>query len=186
MNPAALALGLLLLAPAAWACEPVPPADQRDGEDRPITIFLDGSFQDAARDDTWEGFSARPVRDIGGGRVGQVLEQSLGNCLIYQSLLVVDCTAAEALVVEGLPDRPETVPHSISLEASARQLQPPYGPLALTPDTTVADVATLARTQGWVFTTRVEELASARGAHNHFDPFMGCEIYYPGSAGAQW
>jgi hypothetical protein len=181
-------LALTLLAPmTARACEPVPVPELREGPDSPAVLYSDGSFDQAGTDDWWEFLDGRPLRDIGGGRVGQVIVAGLGNCLFYERLLVVDCTRAEGILVDGLSPPPgpsEPGPMSQSLEASARALQPPYGPLALTSATTVAEVAALAAREGWNAYTDIRGWAASRGPQNAFDPFMGCKIFYPNSVGA--
>jgi hypothetical protein len=160
-------LTLLALGPAvAQACEP--PDPDRVPVDRPITLYSDGSFIDASDDDDWYVRVAAPARDIGGGRVGQIIRW--GYCDPLEYLLFVDCTTGSAVIVEG--------------STSTRALQPPYGPLALTSATTVADVVALSAREGWGVPTDVSEFASALGRRNRFDPFFGCKIYYPGSAGA--
>lgn len=172
----ALLAALLLLAPAtAQACTAPPPGTP----DLPITVLSDGSFQNAETAESFGTFSGRPVRDIGGGRVGQVLISAA--CEIDQELLFVDCTAGSAVVVYGKlvsPGREGLVTFS------TRALQPPYGPLALTPSTTVAEVLAIAQAEGWGVETDVPAYAAERGPQNAFDPFMGCEIFYPGSVGA--
>jgi hypothetical protein len=160
-------LTLFVLGPAATlAC--VPPDSSRVPVDRPITLYSDGSFIDASEDDDWYALRAGPARDIGGGRVGQIITS--GYCQPLEQLLFVDCTTGSAIIVDG--------------NLSTRDLQPPYGPLALTSATTVADVASLGAREGWTVRTNVLELASAHGRRNHFNPFFGCEIFYPGSVGA--
>lgn len=96
----------------------------------------------------------------------------------FQDLLVVDCTTGSAILVGGLLNGPDD-----DVLFSARALQPPYGPLALTPATTIPDVAALAAREGWSVVTDVPAFAIRRGPQNAFDPFMGCRIFYPGSAG---
>ena len=56
---------------------------------------------DAAEDDIWIGVTGRPVRDIGGGRVEQIIEAS-EVCAVYQILLFADCTTSEAILVRCL------------------------------------------------------------------------------------
>jgi hypothetical protein len=40
------------------------------------------------------------VRDIGGGRVGQIIQTD--NCGIAETLLFVDCTTGSAIAISGL------------------------------------------------------------------------------------
>jgi hypothetical protein len=162
------------------------PDPSRMPEDRPLVVHPDGSFQNASRDDGATLLEGRPVRDIGGGRVGQVIE-SEGLCTRDQDLLFVDCTAGSAIIIHGLledyrePDEEWLHPPS----RSTRALQPPHGPLALTASTTVEEVAGIAASQGWSVEADVASLAAERGPQNRFDPFLGCQIFYPGSTGAR-
>ena len=175
-------LALALLGPAAaQACSPGSP--DRVPVDRPITLYSDGSFVDASDDDGWDDLSGHAVRDIGGGRVGQVIEWRA--CYASEGLLFVDCTTGSALLVRGID--PTVIPEEkrdVNVVDSVRALQPPYGPLALAPATTVAEVAALAAREGWTVETDVLAVAAEYGPQNRFDPFMGCRIFYPGSVGA--
>ena len=139
----ALLTALLALGPgAAWACSP--PDRFRIPVDRPITVFSDGSFLDASADDEWSFLRGRPVRDVGGGRVGQVLEED-PVCDLEQRLLFVDCATGAAIIVDGRePEEVIWTEEGAYLAASALHLQPPHGPLALTASTTVAEAATIA------------------------------------------
>jgi hypothetical protein len=115
--------------------------------------------------------------------VGQVLEED-PNCDVLQRLLFVECTTGSAIVVHGIePEDPIWTDEGLLAE-SALMLQPPHGPLALTASTTVADVAGIAAREGWTVETDLPRYAAQRGRQNAFDPFMGCEIFYPGSVGA--
>lgn len=172
-----LAAALVALAPtASLAC---PPADPGAAFDLPVVTTSDGSFERASENDEASVFYGEPARDIGGGRVGQRIVE--GMCLPAQLLLFADCTTGEAIVVHGIPVLADD---EAGFSTSVRALQPPRGPLALTAATTVAEVAAMAAREGWRVTTDVQGLAAARGPGNRFDPFMGCRVLYPGSAGA--
>jgi hypothetical protein len=73
-----------------------------------MVLLSDGSFTDAASDDFDYGFDGGPVRDLGGGRVGQVLTTTI-TCYGEQWLLFADCTAGSAIIVPGLPPGPAEV-----------------------------------------------------------------------------
>lgn len=176
LRTVALALATALLAPAAQAC--LPP-DPDLAEDRPLVTYSDGSFENAASDDVGYSFSGRPARDVGQGRVGQIIVAA--TCQASHSLLFVDCTTGSTILVGGVPGGPEEDQY---LAASARALQPPYGPLALTGSTTVAEVAAVAAREGWSVVADVPGYAAMNGPRNAFDPFMGCKVFYPGSVGA--
>ena len=45
-------------------------------------------------------------------------------------------------------------------------------------------VMAIAAREGWTAETDVPRFAAARGLRNALDPFMGCEIFYPGSVRA--
>ena len=172
----------LSIAPAAlWACTPIDPAHVV--VDIPITIYSDGSFKDASDDDSVTFLRSNPVRDIGGGRTGQVIETNGGSCGLFQALLLVDCTTGQAIMINGV--RPATQPaDGPELFESTRALQPPEGPLALTAATTVPEVAALAAAQGWRVQADVPDMIAAMSAQNRYNPLMGCKIYYPDLPGA--
>jgi hypothetical protein len=146
---------------------------------------------DAAEDDIWIGVTGRPVRDIGGGRVGQILEVS-EDCGVYQILLFADCTSAEAILVRGLR-HPEggawwterSGPFDWPIMESTQALQTPDGPLALTSDTTVADILALAAQENVDVFVDVAGFVAEIEHHNRFDPFLGCEMFYPDTLGAR-
>jgi hypothetical protein len=169
-------LVLLVLGPqTALACLPPPPGTP----DMPITLYSDGSFIHAETNIDMSSFRGRPVRDIGGGRVGQVLQYS--SCDVAQWLLFVDCTTGSAIMVAGISG---PVAEAEGLTMSTTALQAPNGPLALTPATTVAEVAAVAAREGLHVEADVPAYAAARGPQNAFNPFYGCRIFYPGSVGA--
>jgi len=172
----------LTAAPAAlWACTPIDP--NRTIFDNPVVIAADGSFDGASEDESVSFLRGNPVRDIGGGRTGQIIETNGGSCGLFQSLLFVDCTRGEAIMVNGI--MPVTQPEDgMDVLESTRALQPPDGPLALTPATSVAEIAALARRQVWRFEGDVPGMIARMSPQNRYDPFIGCKIYYPGSAGA--
>ncbi len=171
------ALVLLVLGPgAALACMPPAPGTP----DLPITLYSDGSFVNAETNDDMSSFEGRPARDIGGGRVGQVFQYRACEPAA-QWLLYVDCTTGSAIMVAGITG---PLAEAEGLYMSTTALQAPHGPLALTPATTVAEVAAVAAREGLPVETDVPAYAAARGPQNAFNPFFGCRIFYPGSVGA--
>jgi hypothetical protein len=151
-----------------------------EAPDLPLTLYSDGSFVHAETNLDYSSFSGRPVRDIGGGRVGQVFQYSACEPAA-QWLLFVDCTTGSAIMVAGIGG---PVAEAEGLYMSTTALQAPNGPLALTPATTVAEVAAVAAREGLQVETDVPAYAAARGPQNAFNPFYGCRIFYPGSVGA--
>jgi hypothetical protein len=171
------ALVLLVLGPGAvFACMPPGPGVT----DLPITLYSDGSFVNAETNKDMSSFEGRPARDIGGGRVGQVFQYRACEPSA-QWLLFVDCTTGSAVMVAGITG---PIAEEDRVYMSTRALQAPYGPLALTPSTTVAEVASVAAREGWTVRTDVPAYAAERGPQNAFNPFFGCRIFYPGSVGA--
>jgi hypothetical protein len=171
-----LAASLLLAPVAASACTPPPPGTP----DLPVTLYSDGSFTHAETPEDFSSFSGRPVRDIGGGRVGQVLQYSA--CDTAQWLLFVDCTTGSAIMVAGIYDEEEAA-RGIPMSTTALQATQ-GGPLGLTAATTVADIQALALRERLTVETDVLGYAAERGPQNAFNPFYGCRIFYPGSVGA--
>ena len=176
-----LAIALCVAPAALCACTPIDP--NHTVVDTPITVYSDGSFKNASADDSVTFLRGNPVRDIGGGRVGQVIETNGGSCGLFQELLFVDCTSGQAIIVNGT--RPAIQPaDGPELFESTRALQPPEGPLALTAASTVAQVAALATAQGWASTTDLPARIAAMDPQNRYDPFFGCKAFYPDSTGA--
>ena len=176
-----LAIALCVAPAALCACTPIDP--NHTVVDTPITVYSDGSFKDASADDSVTFLRGNPVRDIGGGRTGQIIETNGGSCGQFQALLFVDCSTGQAIIINGVP--PATQPaDGPELFESTRALQPPEGPLALTQVTTVAEVATLAAAQGWRVQIDMPAMIAAMTPLNRYDPFVGCKIFYSDLAGA--
>ena len=174
----------------AWACEPPDPS--RVPVDRPITVYSDGSFADASEDDDWNFLVGQPVRDLRGGRVGQVIEQDAVYCEVLQRLLVVDCTTGEAFLVHGLPPENDNIrwpgehggPWDWPAKESTRALQAAGGPLPLTAATTVAEIRAIAA-QECLTVADVPGMVADMKPRNRYAPFLGCRIFYPGSRQAE-
>ena len=183
VNAGALVVGLCVFGPgASMACTPLDPATPVI--DTPIIIKADGSFQDASDWDNVTMLFGNPVRDIGGGRTGQVIATNGGGCQLMQSLIFVDCTAGQAIIVHGTDPAPGSTGDEAELLASTRALQPPDGPLSLTATTTVAEVAAIVVAQGWQAEADVPGLIAAMEPQNRYDPFFGCKAFYPDLPGA--
>ena len=180
MQVLSFSLGLAVCPLAAEACSfslvPALPVD------REIKVAADGSFVDASWSDNRRALEGSPIVNIGGGRTGQVITQ-WGGCSRSEQLLFVDCTTAEGVLLEG--ERHLEVPEIAGGSfASVAAIQPPLGPIGLRATSTVSQVVEQARTSEIGFETNVSRHAAARGNRNAYDPYFGCKLYYPDSAGA--
>ena len=178
----AILVGLALAwAHVAAAC--VLPAPPLVWTDKPISIASDGSFKDAG-DDVYVSLTGNAVLDIGGGKIGQRLLAASG-CSHAERLLVVDCDTAEMIVISGRADPGLPVDLGAQPSTTVSMLYPPHGNVRLTRRTTIDGLVTLSKAQGYAFET---DLGSAFGGgkkKNLYNPFHGCGLFYPDSAGAK-
>ncbi|MCX7299744.1 MAG: hypothetical protein NTX73_05075 [Rhodobacterales bacterium] len=164
----------------AHACEgPKPPLFWYD---EPITIAADGSFTNGGEIFGFD-LVGRPVVDIGDGKIGQRLRRE-GLCRIQEQLLVVDCNTTEIIVVDGRVDPDHSLDLGMGRSTTIDMLYPPYGKIRLTRAITVSDLVQIARSEGYEFETDLLVAFGGGKKKNRYDPFYGCEIFYPDSAGA--
>jgi hypothetical protein len=164
----------------ADACEgPMRPAFWFD---EPITIAADGSFTKGG--DSY-GFDlvGRPIVDMGDGRIGQRLRRE-SACRYDEKLLVVDCNTTEIIVIDGRVDPDNQDSFGMGPSTTIDMLYPPYGKIRLTRSITVSDLVQIARSEGYEFETDLLVAFGGGKKKNRYDPFNGCEIFYPDSAGA--
>lgn len=175
------ALGLGLAAGMAMACEPLPPHMVRDPG---IKKSWDCSFTDAQPGYHGPMFGG-PAVAIGNSKFAQKLTAvyDSGLCGVErEQLLVIDCQSGEDVLFEGRPvdeDNPDS-------GTEIRSLQPPKGPLAMKRTATIDGLATAAKRAGIDHRRNaVRQLAASAVRRNRFDPYCGCKLHYPGSAGAK-
>jgi hypothetical protein len=174
MGRIALSLALCGWAGMSLACEPAVDPFPRDLR---VEALPDCSFQNARETDD---LSGNPVVDIGGGRVGQKLVENR-ICGTGEQLMFVDCARAEVIVLDGAyTDSTGGVSNS-----SIAPIQQPLGPIGLRPSTTVADLAAVAAAEDIGYTLNIFAELDREKPRNRFDPFCGCKLFYPDSAGAQ-
>jgi hypothetical protein len=192
------AVGLVVLsANSVLACdEAVPPPG--GFPNNPIAVSPDGSFRDGNYRLEISGqffkpnIDGGPIRNIGGGRIGQ-RQVELAGCSSADRLLFVDCTTGEAIIIWGIPVlEPVDLGDGTSFVcveggscSSIALLQPPFGPISLSSETKVSQVRAIAEVEGYGMVTDVSgELKGVR-RRDRYDPFLGCKLFYPDSAGAQ-
>ena len=160
-------LSMLALGNVVSACES---GDTPDVViDKRIAIHPDGSFENAGDFDNAGYFVGAPIVDLGKGRIGQKLAQST-DCFPIESLLYVDCNSGETILVQGD-------------EFGIREIQYPNGPIRLS-KMSVSDVAKVAQANDYPFTVDVLGSVEKMKKKNRYDPFFGCNLFYPESKGA--
>lgn len=118
------------------------------------------------------------VMDIGGGRVAQVVSGLPDSyCPNNERLLFIDCTTSEAILLQGRSKGEGLL--------TVRQIQPPYGPIGLTKDITVGEVAAIATKHEISFTRDLEVMNANVIKRMRVNPYQGCKIFYPDSPGAK-
>ena len=147
--------------------------------DAPISVAPDCSFS-GAEDHQWRSLRGGPAVDLGGEAVGQRIE--FFSCSITESLLVVDCQNREMISIFGEPVHPAgVVPNHYSVDL----LYPPGGAIQLTSETTVGQLVVISEAEGYSYHTNVLDRLNRMEPHNRYDPYCGCRLFYPESAGAQ-
>lgn len=153
--------------------------------DKPIKVSEDCSFSRAG--DGWaDTLSGTKATDNGVGRVGQ--RWISGGCGNYESIVIADCNSREIIRVSGLCTPRHKDDEGIKLSrfvTSATLLFPPHGELRLNSKTVFGDVVRMSQDNGYKYTTAVSEQIAAMRRRNRIDPFCGCKIFYPDSAGAK-
>lgn len=134
-------------------------------------------------------YVGQAVVDVGGGRVGQVVSGLPDAfCPNDERLLFIDCTTSEAILLDG---RSRKIPESMERllmgagPPTVRQIQPPYGPIGLTKDITVGEVAAIATKHEIGFTRDLEVMSANVIKRMRYNPYQGCKIFYPDSPGAK-
>jgi len=173
-------LSVLIGSSAAVACEPMrPPAIWID---KKVKVLADCSFTQAEnRFD--EALLGAPAVDIGGGKVGQKVE-AWAICTKHERLIVVDCQAGEGMFIEGTVDPKNSGDLGGGPARLISMIQPPHGPIHLTGDSTIPALAAIAKSAGLDYTTNLAKELGQMEKRNRFNPFCGCRIFYPKSAGA--
>ena len=164
----------------------------RDWVDPPLAYYpADGRFEDASG--TYHAqFFGDAVRDLGDGIVAQKMHRSSG-CATHTEMLTVDCSTTVALTVtDRLASHPRLdrgdLGFSLHFSVTHGLLTSHYERLANFPEVGPASMAAIlgeARQKNLLATFDVEEQLARMEPRNRFDPFIGCKIYYPDSAGAQ-
>ena len=193
---AILALAVCLGSPqSATACEgevfKMPASTSKSELNPPIKIKSDCSFEDIAYNGHQQKtdhayivglsyFGGAAARDRGNGRIGQKIIDGKG-CSSIEKLLVVDCNGGDATLIDGITP-PEYRNANISVNL-IELIQPPLGPISVTGQTTIPELVKQARDNGLTVTTDVYEFFAKRGK-DKYEYKCGCQLYYPGSLGA--
>lgn len=173
------ALLFLTASAPAFACEPA--VGEGPDIDRKVRVGAQCEYSMATQYDRDMYATGRPVVDIGGGKIGQRHEEGHA-CSAGEALMFVDCTSAEVITIRGRylvnNGAAPTVQSVTALQKAGG------GPIALGPQTTVAELARISDKHQFEYTLGADTYASVE-IRNRIDPYCGCKLYYPGSAGAQ-
>jgi hypothetical protein len=117
---------------------------------KPRQSVKDCSFSEFGAFGQWSGF---PVRDLGGGKTGQRVVSSF-TCPYQEVLAFVDCTAGTAVNVNGVlkPSIQAFVDRGGSVlggDNLIKYIQPPFGPVGVTSESTVESVTASAKKGGY-------------------------------------
>ena len=183
-------IGCALVGTSARACEVGP--TPYEWVLAPIEQHDDGSF--LVRDKNRPGYvvngdayspkliSGEKVIDVGGGHVAQKLSFP-DECGGIEKLLYTDCNTGAAIKVDGITN-PDLGPIVNDWQLIS-YIQYPNGPIALRAVTSVADVEAVAKAHSFDYTLDVMAAVNRLVPYQRYDPFIGCKIFYPDSAGAK-
>jgi hypothetical protein len=189
-------LTALCLAVPVEAC-----SAKEDLLDDRILVSPDGSFESAniARGDIMQTYPADPVLDYdqrwdianggpvlyrGKGRFVQRIDFSAYGCSGQETLLFVDCNSAQSLLLFGGQD-PELDRFEGYSWSSIRVIQPPFGPISVTGDTTLESLTAAARKGNVSYIVDAEVVFADVQTRDRYNLFNGCKMFYPDSLGAK-
>lgn len=153
----------------------------------PAKTAKDCSFRKSGHDKLSRSFRGNPARDIGGGRIAQVLTGGSYDAS-GEMLLFADCSAGDAAVfwqLETLNGGPVISSCTGSATLAVTELQPPNGPIALRPNTTVESLVAASNNTFVLVETDFDAFFRKIRGNDRFDPLCGCKLYYPDSPGAK-
>ena len=128
-------------------------------------------------------FSGGPAVNIGDGRVAQKLTFDHHGCWVDERLFVANCAAGEAAIFDGIED----VTTDIRIEGASYTkigwIQPPHGPIALTPVVEIEQLLALAEISD-IPTKRLARWSFGEG-RNEVELSCACRLFYPDTPGAR-
>ena len=167
-------------AASASACQP---SEKPTGWfDKRISVSKDGSFENA-EDNFYQTITGAAVLDIGGGKIGQRIRLD-HFCGYGEKLLVVDCTAAKLIVIQGRVNPDQLDDFGGGPSYSVTMLYPPQGKVRLSPKTTIDILVNLSKSEGYEFETDPEVAFGGGKKKNRYNAFGGCQLFYPDSLAA--
>jgi len=168
---------------ASLACSPgsLPPWVEAVAGNQRIKTYPDCSFDGAGRSISAVGHG-EPSLDIGSGMISQVVSFGEHFCSVDEYVLVADCSTGKALLILGLPDPMEEEYGAIH---SAGLLLKAAGPFPDKKGGSLGAVAAKARRLGTPVTEDAKGFVASLRRKDRFDPFCGCKLSYPDSAGSQ-
>ena len=162
-------------------------ADTYPVRDQRAKTLPDCSFKGAGENDYYFGFAAR---DIGNSKIAFRMV-SKDSCPYQEELVFVDCGSAEILTIDGVMD-PVYVAELKAENATAlggdyeiKYIQKPYGPISVTSKSTANGLERTAQKAGLASARDLLDRIAEFKHRDRFDPYCGCKLFYPGSAGAK-
>ena len=149
--------------------------------DRPAFQRADCSYAHA--EGSLGDYSGGPAVDIGGGRVAQKLNFYDHYCSDYEKLFVAICESGEAAIFEGVEDVTTSARIIGASHGEIKWIQPPYGPIALTPIAEIDDLISVAQ-EADIPVERLSSLSIGEG-RNRVDLSCACRLFYPDTPGAR-
>jgi len=170
------ALSLACLPALAMACEL---AEQPAGwRDEPIKVGADCSYENAGASFNNPRSGSAAVK-VGNGLIAYEATES-NACGYNEHLVVVDCNSGKMIGIEGRGWENGTFGGT-----RASLLYAPKGGIRLNDKTTLDKLADVSKRRGYTYWTDVAARIGALKPRNRSNPYCGCKLFYPDSAGAQ-
>jgi hypothetical protein len=145
--------------------------------DPPIAVLPDCAFSEAGQG-YYDVFDGTAARDLGNGLVHQTYSQT-GQCPgTSETLVVVDCNTREMVQILG-----KEYPAADGFGHSVKGILAPKGAIRLNARTTIAKLAATAERRSYDHWRDVVGRLAYLKVRNRPDPYCGCRLFYPDSAG---
>jgi hypothetical protein len=171
----ALTLGLAPSLAAACVIDETP----SDWRDPPISVLPDCAFSEGGQA-YMAFFDGSAAKDMGNGLIYQTYSQASQCPGTSETLVVVDCNTREMVEILG-----EEYPAADGFGHSVKGILAPNGAIRLNRRTTIAKLMATAERKGYEHWQDVLGRRDWLKARNRPDPYCGCRLFYPDSAGAK-
>jgi hypothetical protein len=147
--------------------------------DPPISVAPDCSFTEAGQG-YYDAYSGAAAKDNGNGLVYQTFSRAGGCPGTTETLVVVDCNSREMIEIRG-----KEYPAADGFGYSVGDILAPKGAIRLNARTTIAKLEATSKRRGYDYGLDLLQRLGELRKRNRPDPYCGCRLFYPDSAGAK-